>query len=56
MSRRIATKEDFKYGNYFYDKDGNEFIIRDKYDEGIYNTNKQNVIFESEARFYTVNE
>jgi hypothetical protein len=55
MNRRQATESDFKYGIVVYDKEGNEFVIKDKYDEGIYNTNKGNVIFTGEARYYEVN-
>ena len=51
---RQATENDFNYGTYFYDSEGNEFIIRDKYHDGIYNTNKGSVIFVGEARFYKV--
>ena len=51
---RQATENDFKYGTYFYDCEGNEFIIKDKYHDGIYETNKEKVIFVNEARFYQV--
>lgn len=59
---RQATENDFKYGSYFYDQEGNEFIIRDKYDDGIFNADVysgtrhvgKKVVFVSEARFYQV--
>ena len=49
-----ATKKDFKMGTKLTDEEGNEFIIKDKYDEGIWETNKGNVVFEREAKFYTI--
>lgn len=54
MKLREATIKDFNYGTSLYDKEGNEFIIKDKYQDGIYNTNKGKVIFVCEARFYRV--
>ena len=53
---RTATEKDFKYGAYLYDEEGNEFIIRDKYDDGIYETHKGNVLFSGDARFYRVKQ
>ncbi len=56
MKLRQATIEDFKYNNSFYDKEGNEFIVKDKYADGIYNTNKGKVLFVNETKFYTVKD
>jgi len=56
MKTRQATENDFKYGNTLYDLENNEFFIKYKYEEGIFNTNKGKVLFSSEARFYTIIE
>ena len=56
MNIRQATESDFVYGARFYDKSGNEFIIRDKYDDGIYTTNRGVVIFVSSCKFYTTKD
>ena len=53
---RQATKEDFKRGTYLFDQEGNEFVLRDLYHEGIWTTNKGNVLFVNDARFYTTKE
>lgn len=59
---RKATEKDFTPGTYLYDSEGNEFIIRDKYEEGIFNVDVysgtrhvgKKVLFVSEAQFYKV--
>ena len=53
---RQATANDFIKGNSIFDQEGNEFVIQDKYDDGIYNTNKGRVLFVGEARFYRVQD
>ena len=50
---RTATEEDFKVGTTLIDSEGYEHTIREKYDEGIWNT-RGKVVFENEARFYQV--
>ncbi len=59
---RQAKENDFKYGACFYDQAGIEFIIRDKYDDGIFNVDVysgtrlvgKKVLLASEANFYQV--
>lgn len=59
---RQATAEDFKYGAYFYDKSGNEFIISGKYEEGVFEADCYSgdrrvggkLLFVNEAKFYKV--
>jgi len=59
---RQATENDFKTGTYLYDSEGNEFVVRDKYDDGIFNVDVysgtrhvgKKVLFSSEAKFYKV--
>ena len=52
---RQATKEDFKVGTHLIDSEGNDFCLRRKYDDGIWEC-KNRVHFESEAKFYKVKE
>ena len=52
-----ATIKDFKPGAHLYDQEENEFVIKDKYDEGIWNAQGERgckCVFESEARFYKI--
>lgn len=51
---KTATTQDFKSGTILLDSEGNRHIISDKYSEGIWNTKGSNVVFENEAKFYTV--
>lgn len=48
-----AAKEDFKIGVTLITKEGYEFTIKRKYDEGVWETGEK-VVFESEARHYRV--
>ena len=50
---RTATKEDFKTGTTLITKEGYEFTLRNKYNEGIWES-KEKVHFENEAKFYRV--
>ena len=50
---RTATKVDFYVGSRIIDSEGNEFCLRRKYDEGIWECNGR-VHFELEAKFYKV--
>jgi hypothetical protein len=62
MLMRQAEKNDFKAGAYLYDSEANEFIVRDKYDDGIFNVDcysgtrhvGKKVLLSSEASFYKV--
>ncbi len=51
---RQATIEDFKVGAELFDSEGYGHIIREWYDAGVWNCLRGNVVFESEAKFYTV--
>lgn len=56
---KTATAADFKTGSILKDSAGYEFIIMNKYDTGIWEAKSINgrgtkVMFENEARFYTV--
>ena len=59
---RVATKEDFYTGNKLYNKEGIEFYIQDKYDDGIWNARVwqgsrhvgDKIVFEGESNFYEV--
>ncbi len=53
MNTRIATKEDFKVGTTLIDSEGNEFTLRRKYCDGIWECNHR-VHMEDEARFYKI--
>ncbi len=55
INEREATIEDFKIGTVLIDSEGNEFGIRRKYEDGIWESN-YSVHFENEARFYKVRE
>lgn len=50
---RPATKDDFKMGTTLIDSEGNQFVLRQKYAEGIWESNCK-CHFESEAKFYRV--
>ncbi len=57
MKTRTATTADFKVGTTLITSEGYEFKITDKYDDGIWNARNERgskVVFENEARFYTV--
>ena len=53
---RQATENDFKPGVAIYDKSGNEFIIKNRYEQGIFETNQGCVVFLNEARFFMVKD
>lgn len=58
---KTATAADFKTGSILKDPEGYEFIIMNKYDNGIWEAKSINgrgsiVMFENEARFYTTKE
>ena len=61
---RTATTKDFYTGNTLINREGIEFHIQDKYDDGIWNARVwsrdrhvgDKVVFEGEAKFYTVKE
>lgn len=50
---RTATAQDFKIGTTLITSENYEFTLRNKYDDGIWES-KQKVHFESEARHYRV--
>lgn len=54
MNMRQATAEDIKSGATVFDSSGNEFLIKNKYSDGIYETNKPKVMFVNEAKYYFV--
>ncbi len=57
MKTRTATTADFKEGTILITSEGYEFTIKTKYDEGTWEAGNERgakVVFESEARFYTV--
>lgn len=59
QNTRTATSSDFKVGSTLITSEGYGFIIRSKYDNGIWEargTEGQGytVLYENEARFYTV--
>jgi hypothetical protein len=51
---RTATAEDFKPGTKLITSEGYEFIIREKYADGIFNCMGSNVVFTNEARFFRI--
>ena len=53
MEKRIATVKDFKVGTVLFDSEGNSFVLRNKYSNGIWESMFK-VHFESEAKFYKV--
>jgi hypothetical protein len=53
---RVATKNDYQTGNVLISSEGFEFKITYKYADGVWETNKNSVVFESEARFYKIND
>lgn len=51
---RVATVADLKPRAVIYTKDGYDFTIEEKYQDGIWNTTKCKVIFEGEIHHYLV--
>lgn len=54
---KTATKEDFKIGTTLVMKEGWEFTIYNKYDEGVWEARSESgskVVFESDAIHYTI--
>lgn len=55
MKTRQATIEDFKVGTVLIDSEGNRHAIRQKYDNGIWETNEK-CVFEIDAQYYKIEE
>ena len=54
LEYRTATAEDFKPGTVLLTKEGFEHVIREQYDNGIFNCMGGNVVFTDEAKHYRV--
>lgn len=57
FENRSATHDDFREGATLVTKDGDKFVLTEKYDEGVWNARGLGggkVIFENEAQHYTV--